>query len=589
LNFEAGEPSTSHTASENRQISTLSTIISNPVNRLVQYSNSSTESESDKTPIKEVLRTRKRKRNPHLWKKNQRKEKYQKGLRYVNAKGVAVVAREIKTDKDCGEKCRYNCKLFNEEIRMEIKNSYYSLDQNGKYAFLLNMTKKILVKRKRSSKTNYKSFSFEYYFQINNEPKRVCKPFFLNTLCISQKPIYNVHLKKSDSGTTQTDKRGKNTKDRINELDKNRIKQHIEAFPCVESYYCRKDSKKKYLDPTLNVQKMYDLYVEKCNNEQIEPKKLSLYRHIFNYNFNLEFLQPKTDRCDVCEDYNLAKKEKRVDDKKESDYKSHIDKKNWMRQKRENDKTKNKNPNRAVICFDLENVINLPKSEVSVLFYKQKLTVYNLTAHCSLGKDVFCAMWSETMCGRSGNDISSAFIQILEKVVLIHPNITEIVTWSDSCVPQNRNSLISVAVADFLKRYPGISCFTMKYSIPGHSCIQVVDNIHSRIEKAMKVTDIWSPLSLIRILLKIDRKKAFHIINMKLADFKNFQHVASFYQYDKVSQLRFLQGEPYHVAFKKDNHQAPFVTSNLLLNLKEKEKQKKVIFLPLFHQSFQEK
>ena len=54
------------------------------------------------------------------------------------------------------------------------------------------------------------------------------------------------------------------------------------------------------------------------------------------------------------------------------------------------------------------------------------------------------------MSGRAGNDIASAFIQILKKVGNDHPNITKIICWSDSCVPQNRNSHISEAILDFL-------------------------------------------------------------------------------------------------------------------------------------------
>lgn len=546
---------------------------------IVNYTDSSSNSsdESDKTPMKQINRTRKRKRNPQTWKRTQRKENYQRGQQYISAKGKTIQAKRIDESKNCLRSCRYHCtKNFDPELRTDVKNSFYSLEQNGKSAFLLNMTRRILIKRKRSAESNYKSFSFEYFFEKDNEKVRVCKPFFLATLCISQKPVYNVHMKKSDTGTPQADKRGKNTKDRILQKDKDLIKQHIESFPCVEAHYCRKDSKKKYLEPSLNVQKMYDLYVDLCNEQQITPQKVSLYRHIFNFNFNLEFLQPKTDRCDICEEYRLAKKEKRVNQEMDLEYQSHISRKMIMRGEREKDR-ENKNPNCAVVCFDLENVINLPKSDVSVLFYKQKLNVYNLTAHSSVGKEVYCAIWPETMCGRSGNDISSALIQILEKIISKHPQIIEIITWSDSCVPQNRNSLVSVAIADFLNRHSNILRVTMKYSIPGHSCIQVVDNVHSRIEKAMMVADIWSPLSFMRLLLKVDRRKSFSIINMKQDYFKNFKKTALNYKYDqipytKVCQLRFVQGEQYIVQFKENVHNSDFVSVNVNIKTAKRSK-----------------
>ncbi|XP_050516843.1 zinc finger protein 90-like [Diabrotica virgifera virgifera] len=114
------------------------------------------------------------------------------------------------------------------------------------------MTKRLLVKRKRTEKPNFRLFSFEYYFEKHNEKVRVCKAFFLATLCISQKPVYNVHTKKSDSGTAQSIQRGKNITYKISKEAKNRIQQHIESFPYVEAYYCREN----YLEPSLNVQKM---------------------------------------------------------------------------------------------------------------------------------------------------------------------------------------------------------------------------------------------------------------------------------------------------------------------------------------------
>ena len=106
-----------------------------------------------------------------------------------------------------------------------------------------------------------------------------------------------------------------------------------------------------------------------------------------------------------------------------------------------------------------------------VLFYNQKLNVYNLTTHCSSNNKIYCSVWSEVLCGRSGINIASAFIQILNEILIENPEINEIITWSDSCVPQNRNSLISFAVQLFLKENKNIKTVTMKYSIPGHSAV----------------------------------------------------------------------------------------------------------------------
>ena len=98
-------------------------------------------------------------------------------------------------------------------------------------------------------------------------------------------------------------------------------------------------------------------------------------------------------------------------------------------------------------------------------------------------------IWTECISGRAANDIASAFIQILKKVWNDHPNITKIICWSDSCVPQNRNSHISQAIPEFLYTQEQIDEIHMKYSLAGHSCVQEVNNMHQQIELAMRVAE----------------------------------------------------------------------------------------------------
>jgi hypothetical protein len=57
----------------------------------------------------------------------------------------------------------------------------------------------------------------------------------------------------------------------------NKIKYHMEKFPTQETHYCRKPSNRKYLDPRLSIRKMYELFVEHCqeqNNPVIPSEKI---------------------------------------------------------------------------------------------------------------------------------------------------------------------------------------------------------------------------------------------------------------------------------------------------------------------------
>lgn len=104
------------------------------------------------------------------------------------------------------------------------------------------------------------------------------------------------------------------------------------------------------------------------------------------------------------------------------------------------------------------------------------------------------------MSGKTANDIASAVIKIIHRIVVDFPKIKNITTWSDSCVPQNRNSVMVFAVGKFIEDAKKIDTITMNYSTPGHSAVQVVDSVYSKIEtEILRNNEIYSPLSLIRI------------------------------------------------------------------------------------------
>lgn len=67
-----------------------------------------------------------------------------------------------------------------------------------------------------------------------------------------------------------------------------------------------------------------------------------------------------------------------------------------------------------------------------------------------------------------------------------------------------------------------IKSIILKYSTPGHSCIQEVDNIHSNIEKILELTEVWSPVSLLRVLLAANKKHPYEIVQMKPMDLMTF-------------------------------------------------------------------
>ena len=84
---------------------------------------------------------------------------------------------------------------------------------------------------------------------------------------------------------------------------------------------------------------MYYLYSEKCKDVQRVPLILSLYRHIFNTEYNnIGFWRPKKARCDVCEEFKVKKTTKQFTEKDSTLETVHITKKETMREGRKSDK-----------------------------------------------------------------------------------------------------------------------------------------------------------------------------------------------------------------------------------------------------------
>lgn len=125
-------------------------------------------------------------------------------------------------------------------------------------------------------------------------------------------------------------------------------------------------------------------------------------------------------------------------------------------------------------AFDMENVFQLPISNASKIYYRRKFSVLNLTV--VINKIVYCAMWNELLCGREGTHIANALIKVLKLIVEDNTSLEHLTLWSDSCVPQNRNSIMSAAIMNFLNSSASknLKQIDQKFSEPGHGQIQEV-------------------------------------------------------------------------------------------------------------------
>ncbi|KAG8324068.1 hypothetical protein J6590_108778 [Homalodisca vitripennis] len=307
------------------------------------------------------------------------------------------------------------------------------------------------------------------------------------------------------------------------------IKHHISLFPSYESHYSREKSNKKYLGPELNVDKMYELYVAHCKENDIDDHLVAgkwLYRDVFNKHFKLSFKAPEIDTCDLCDafqaklkgDLNTAEKASI-----KSEYNDHLTESvSRYDLKNIDTKTAQENPNHKVLTGDLQKCLATPLITSGLSFYKRKLWTLNFTLYDSSDSSVHCVMWDETKGARGGNEIASALLKWADEV-LPGTQVDEITIWTDNCYGQNKNKAVLMCFFWILKKYPQLNKITQKFLLKGHTHMEA-DTVHALIERKRKKTQnmtILTPWDWQQLVRQTSNKYQVH--NMEVEDFKNFE------------------------------------------------------------------
>ena len=76
---------------------------------------------------------------------------------------------------------------------------------------------------------------------------------------------------------------------------------------------------------------MHRIYVDECDTAGVTPVSCSLYRDIFNKEYNLSFHRLKKDQCLLCSVYFEEKRAGPLAAQKEEEYQEHIQRKQESR------------------------------------------------------------------------------------------------------------------------------------------------------------------------------------------------------------------------------------------------------------------
>lgn len=138
------------------------------------------------------------------------------------------------------------------------------------------------------------------------------------------------------------------------------------------------------------------------------------YQEVFDKEYNISFFKPKKDQCDTCYSYKIIENKNQKDEEANV---AHLRNVKIARELKENEKIQATEDNTvSTSCFDLQKVILIPYSEVSVFYYKSKLSVFNFTVFDLISKQGYSFIWHEQIAKRGANEVASCLYIFLKKM-----------------------------------------------------------------------------------------------------------------------------------------------------------------------------
>ncbi|CAG9830117.1 unnamed protein product [Diabrotica balteata] len=226
-------------------------------------------------------------------------------------KKLVPARRKPKNEVECKCKNSY-CKELTGIEKMQLHESYYSLDLNAQGSYLMGLIQILPVTRRRHGTYDDDSESRRQCTMSYTVPdgkgglQKVCKQTFMKIFAVTPQRITTIVKKKKSGDYIYTDKRGGAKMFKFTVHDRRLVKQHINSFPRDVSHYNRLKSDKEYLSSDLNVHRLFRAFQEKNPCTHISHK---FYRSVFLKDFpNLSFRRPRVDTCKTCDQLSISTK-----------------------------------------------------------------------------------------------------------------------------------------------------------------------------------------------------------------------------------------------------------------------------------------
>lgn len=512
----------------------IPTVYPELINKLVDYSDS--ESESDEPIVKRKKRCQVKKVEwaSEINKKNRENGKQYCGKKKVDGewqRNIKKPKKELKPRCSCKEKRNsvIRCHIISEDDRKMLFDKFWNMTWAEKRVYVDNLVKIVHTNRQRDRKDPQKSKrvnTFIYHLKKGEDMIRVCKTLFLNTFSIGKSSIWG--WKVDAAGMTNDEQLPRTTPRKPFDQEIKKLQDFLDELPKMPSHYCRKRTTQKYIQSDItSKQQLYKMYTDYCQTKNVKALSIATFTNTLTVQ-KIALFKPKKDLCDICNGYKMRNITKET-------YEEHLNKKNEARIEKENDKEKKE----FVFTADLQAVLLAPRSYVSSNYYKTKLCVHNWCIYDMKTSDGYCFLWNESEGGLNSDEFATILTTFfIDKIIpKMGDNNRSITLYTDGCTYQNRNVTLSNALLNLAMLHN--VTIEQKYLELGHTQMEV-DSMHAMIEKKLKNQVINVPAEYISICKNAKKSKPYTVEYLSYSYFKNFKNL-QFYNSIRPGKMK---GDP---------------------------------------------
>ncbi|KAJ8885754.1 hypothetical protein PR048_011954, partial [Dryococelus australis] len=330
--------------------------------------------------------------------------------------------------------------------------------------------------------------------------------FLMNILQIYDGRLYSC-VSKPDVLAVVDSRVKKTPGNKVDDID---VINHIHSFPEYQSHYSRhKNPEIKYLNSDLSIRKMYDIYLQKCNEVNKTAAKKKFYYYYLYFISQVQSLLQINTKIYVEKDDEKTKLLK-------------IDRELHLRQAEQAREDLKLNATSFsdecyILTFDHQKALPFPKLSTSVSCCKRNLNVYNFGIHTFNEGNGFMYKWDETERGSGSQDLSSCQVTHLKEHA---KHCKHVIMSSENFAGQNRNIKVVLGLKNLVQNsHTDIEVIYHKLLVSGHSYLPNDANFGLIEANSRKTTHIYSLNDWMAIVREAKRKSPFKVIEMRHADF----------------------------------------------------------------------